>query len=256
MKRQNCQTHAFTFIELLAVAAIIAVLTGLSFAAFAKAKSKAVQIQCANNVRQLGFALQQFLGDNHVYPLYGNGDFASGKYKEHSTSWISALQRNAFSPAYQKDFFKKGVWVCPGAVASASDGLYGYNAFGMSPFGDTNSLGLGGRFRDHGIYAPPVAESEVVVPVDAIAIGDNFMGNNDMLVEGGALWRMQPGPQKPATPETTRRINARHSGKANISFCDGHVESPSLKSLFQDSDNAALSRWNRDHEPHAEKLTP
>ena len=44
------------------------------------------------------------------------------------------------------------------------------------------------------------------------------------------------------------------SGKANVVFCDGHVESPTLKFLFEDTSDAALVRWNLDHLPHREKL--
>jgi prepilin-type processing-associated H-X9-DG protein len=49
---------------------------------------------------------------------------------------------------------------------------------------------------------------------------------------------------------------APHQGKANVVFCDGHVESPTLPFLFADTSDAALSRWNRDHLPHREKLSP
>ena len=44
--------------------------------------------------------------------------------------------------------------------------------------------------------------------------------------------------------------------KANVVFCDGHVESPTLKFLFEDTSDDALRRWNRDHLPHREKLPP
>jgi prepilin-type processing-associated H-X9-DG protein len=53
-----------------------------------------------------------------------------------------------------------------------------------------------------------------------------------------------------------KRASARHQGKANVVFCDGHVESPTLPFLFADTSAAALSRWNRDHQPHREKLSP
>jgi len=44
-------------------------------------------------------------------------------------------------------------------------------------------------------------------------------------------------------------------------FCDGHVESPPLKFLFEDTSDAALSRWKSlrtatNHLPHREKLSP
>ena len=46
------------------------------------------------------------------------------------------------------------------------------------------------------------------------------------------------------------------SRRANVVFCDGHVESPTLQFLFADTSDAALSRWNRDHQPHRERLAP
>jgi prepilin-type processing-associated H-X9-DG protein len=35
----------------------------------------------------------------------------------------------------------------------------------------------------------------------------------------------------------------RHQAKANVVFCAGHVESPTLKFLFEDTSDAALARW-------------
>jgi prepilin-type processing-associated H-X9-DG protein/prepilin-type N-terminal cleavage/methylation domain-containing protein len=248
----------FTIIELLAVIAIIGVLAALSLTAFSKAKAKARQIQCANNVRQLGFALQQFLGDYHVYPLWGNPGVREGSYPGHNSSWIGALERIAFSQTNQaKEFLHKGVWVCPSVVPMQHPPLsYGYNAWGVSPYGNSNSFGLGGHrgtaSSDKGVYAPPVTDNEVEVPTDMIALGDALTGNGGKTVEG-SLWRTE-NSRNPATVESTRRVKSRHAGKANMGFCDGHVEAMGLDLLFKDTDAQALSRWNRDHQPHSEML--
>lgn len=252
------RSTGFTIVELLAVIAIIGVLTALSLTVFSKAKTKARQIQCANNVRQLGFALQQFLGDYHVYPLMGNPGVREGSYPGHNSSWIGALERIAFSQTNQsKDFLHKGVWVCPAFPPLQSRQLsYGYNAWGVSPPGNSNSFGLGGHRGtariDNGVYAPPVTDNEVAVPVDMIALGDGLMGNGGKVVEG-SLWRTESSGN-PATVESTQRVRSRHAGKANIVFCDGHVEAMSLDLLFKDTDAQALSRWNRDHQPHSEMV--
>jgi prepilin-type processing-associated H-X9-DG protein len=50
------------------------------------------------------------------------------------------------------------------------------------------------------------------------------------------------------------RTARRHSGVANVAFCDSHVEGIKFQPLFFDESDEALKRWNNDHEPHREVL--
>ena len=79
-------------------------------------------------------------------------------------------------------------------------------------------------------------------PSDMIAIGDSFNSSSSL--------------QRFSFIATEAPALSRHQGKANVAFCDGHVESPTLKFLFEDTSDAALVRWNRDHLPHRESLAP
>lgn len=259
-----------TLVELLVVIAIIAILAALLLTAVSQAKGKAQQTQCANNVRQLGLALQGFVTDNNVFPLRVNPDYYAGQYPEHKQSWIPALQNAELvipgSLTNRISFNKwvgEGVWKCPAANPPSNWPTnnqlyvsYGYNWCGISKNSDTNSLGLGGHLMGNAsrVVAPPVRETEVASPSEMMAIGDGFVGGNGTIRDGArVLYRTLDATD---FLNSTKRSYARHQGKANVVFCDGHVESPTLKFLFEDTSDTALARWNRDHLPHREKLSP
>jgi len=237
-------------IELLTLTAIIGILAALLLIVISRNQGPAQRAQCASNVRQLGLALQAFVADNHVYPLFVNVDFHHGGYPEHFDNWVDSLEHEKIASQPGKTFFETGVWHCPAAQlpsnfpTNAVFMSYGYNAYGLDLIGNPVSLGLGGHKR--GTFAqtlaPPVNESEIAAPSDMMAVGEVFNG-------GAVFWRE-------VKVASSKNAYSRHQGKANVVFCDGHVESPTLSTLLGATNDPALIRWNRDHLPHREKLAP
>jgi len=261
--------RAFTLIELMVVIAIISILAALLLSALTGARRLAQRTHCMNNVRELGLAMQEFVQQNHVYPLDANVDFDKGAYPNLYRNWEDALNHVLGIQGDPNDFTwqTRGVWRCPSMIRPATwptnydyDMSYGYNNYGMLGPGTIPhdrlgwpSHGLGRQFGSSHFPAPPIPESEVVSPSEMMELGDGFVGNSHFVSGDSMLIRVHAIIPLRVLYDT-REPHARHQDRANVAFCDGHVETVTLKSLFDDTSDQALSRWNRDHLPHREDL--
>jgi len=251
---------AFTLIELLVVIAIIAILAAMLLPALSRAKQKASQIYCVNNVKELGLAMAIYVGDNNdVYA----GAASANTYGPHLEDWIywrvTPPTVNGVLMTLDKSPLVKvlgtggstNMFLCPMDVDSSNpswrtqleqpgDGPYLYSyeftsynlqgGTGPNP-GFTTIINLAGQaniFKSSQVHNPaskmmavePVGE---INPKDAPAI--------DMPPVKATPWVTQCGRWEPFgstaasyTAAPANYLSIRHAKKSDSCFADGHVE--------------------------------
>jgi prepilin-type N-terminal cleavage/methylation domain-containing protein/prepilin-type processing-associated H-X9-DG protein len=243
---------AFTLSELLVVITVVSILAGLLLPALSHTKVSAKSIACANNLRQIGLALQMYVNDFGVYPLY---ESATGNPSHRPDGlWDTTLlscgvgNRKLFQcPSWNwADAWGSGVPMSPQVDYSVNgfNFCYGYNAFGTRPPSDPVGLGLGGLDYPN---TQPVPEPMVKQPSDMIAVGD-YRGL--MVYQANGLL----DPWNYVNDQSPDYLRSRHPQGVNVTFCDSHVESLGRKKRWPMAwgDSGYAKRWNNDNQPHRE----
>jgi prepilin-type N-terminal cleavage/methylation domain-containing protein/prepilin-type processing-associated H-X9-DG protein len=229
--------QAFTLIELLVVIAIIAILAALLLPALSAAKKKAGQTACLNNQKQLGAGMMMYVDENGgAFP--GMASLHAGF---NAGDWIYWRTNTALYPPIQKSPIvaqtasaSRSLFRCPLDLSDADrieqssppDGPYLYS-YSMTGYGE-------------GSYSELESDPAVNLGMSSVLTGDTPSIFKQSMVRNPALKIMLA--EEIATTSTSENpsgstvisdgrwmpgqdcLTARHAGRADVTFADGHVE--------------------------------
>lgn len=234
--------HGFTLLELLVVVSIIALLAAILFPAFSRARENARRSSCQSNLKQIGLALMQYTQayDEKIVGHYFKATTSATDGHPGAYRWMDAIYPYVKSPT---------IFDCPSDIhldnyvyrdpsSPHNEGFYGSYGINNAYWGEPTILGAVSVLDQNKL----LALSDLQAPSTTVWVTDTdrTLENNNFEIQ----WEdIQKAPTSVADtePPSVADMTARHLGRVNVLYCDGHVKSMKLYSLLKTGQNGVLT---------------
>jgi prepilin-type N-terminal cleavage/methylation domain-containing protein/prepilin-type processing-associated H-X9-DG protein len=233
------QARGFTLVELLVVIGIIALLVGILLPVLNRARSSAKQVRCAANLREVGTAFQNYAAmfKNTLPPLNTNWPGTTGEW--------------------YYDYLERAKLLAPELAPTAPNAVPSLHPGFTQPVARCTELdeaefaqGWGGGFgvNESGVirYASPDHTHPGSMKISQLKrssylwligdVGRPLAANGVADVPWVATFAPPFNLAMSIVDDNSQRPVARHRGKVNICYVDGHVDARTFQEVASNAD--------------------